>query len=112
MNADIEIPADDFELIGEAGIDDRKRLSLTKAMAKLRDRLAQPGSLENLHFRIYINAAGQILLDPALSVPVREMWLFRNPAALRKVREGLTQAAEGDLHDLGSFAKFANDKIE
>jgi len=43
--------------------------------------------------------------DPAVSVPIREMWLYRNPIALAKVREGLAQAAEGKLHDLGSSAK-------
>ena len=110
--AGIEIPRSDFELIGEGGLDERNRLSLTKVLAKLRQRLAEPASIESLHFRIYVNAAGQILLDPALTVPIREMWLYRNPVALAKVREGLAQAAEGDFHDLGSFSRFADDEIE
>ncbi len=49
---------------------------------------------------------------PAVSVPIREMWLYRSPIALAKVREGLAQAAEGKLHGLGSFAKYADDKID
>ena len=102
----------DFEFIGEAGIDERKRFSLTKALTKIKQFFAEPAALEAFHFRIYVNAAGQILLDPALSVPIREMWLYRNPVALAKVREGLAQAAEGDLHDIGSFAKFRDDEIE
>jgi hypothetical protein len=48
----------------------------------------------------------------APNVPVRERWLYRNRVALTKVYEGLAQAAKGDLHDLGSFDKFANDSIE
>ena len=45
-------------------------------------------------------------------IPVREMWLYQNPVALAKVREGLSEAAKGELHDLGSFTKFADDDIE
>lgn len=47
----------------------------------------------------------------ATKVPIRERWLYRNRVALTKVRE-LAQAVKGDLHDLGSFDKFANDEIE
>ena len=109
---DTKILDTDFEFIGEGGIDERKRFSLTKALTKLEQYLAKPATPEALHFRVYVNAAGQILLDPALTVPVREMWLYRNPVALAKVREGLAEAAEGDIHDIGSFAKFADDEIE
>jgi len=112
MKADLKISENEFELIAEGGIDERKRFSLTKALAQVEQCLGKPASLQTLHFRVYVNAAGQILLDPALSVPVREMWLYRNPVALAKVREGLAQAAEGDFNDLGSFAKFADDEIE
>jgi hypothetical protein len=113
MSNNIKVLSNDFEFVGEGGIDERKRLSLAKAQGFLKERLGGLGaSLEDLHFRVYVNAAGQILLDPAVSVPVREMWLYRNPVALAKVREGLAQAAEGELHDLGSFAKYADDDID
>jgi hypothetical protein len=105
--------SNEFEFVGEGGIDDRRRLSLAKALTLLKERLGElGGAFEDLHFRVYVNAAGQLLLDPALSVPIREMWLYRNPVALAKVREGLAQAAEGEVHDLGSFAKYAEDEIE
>ncbi len=112
MSTNTIILDNDFEFIGEGGIDERKRFALTKALAKLEQCFDESATLKALHFRVYVNAAGQILLDPALTVPVREMWLYRNPVALAKVREGLAQAAEGDFHDLGSFAKFADDEID
>ena len=112
MSTDIKILDQDFKLIAEGGTDERKRFSLTKALEKIRHFIAEPVSVEALHFRVYVNSAGQILLDPAVSVPLREMWLYKNPVALAKVREGLAQAAEGDFHDLGSFAKFADDEID
>jgi hypothetical protein len=104
-------PAGDFEYVGESGIDERKRVSLTKALAILKTKLGDVGD-ETIHFKVYVNDAGQVLLEPAVSVPIREMWLYRNPAALEKVRKGLKQAASGKLHDLASFAKHADDAIE
>jgi len=107
------VKTEEFEFVGEGGIDERKRLSLAKALGTLKEHLGELGApLEDLHFRVYVNSAGQILLDPALTVPVREMWLYRNPAALRKVREGLAHAAAGKLRNLGSFAKYADEEIE
>jgi hypothetical protein len=109
----IKALSDEFELVGEGGLDERRRLSMAKVMGMLKERIGElGGQLDALHFQVYINSAGQILLDPALTVPVREMWLYRNPTALAKVREGLAQAAQGKLYDLGSFKKYADDEIE
>ncbi len=80
---------EEFEFVGEGGIDERKRLSLAKALGTLKERLGELGApLEDLHFRVYVNSDGQVLLDPALTVPVREMWLYRNPVALGKFARG------------------------
>jgi len=58
-----------------------------------------------------MNDAGQILLTPHTIHP-REAWLYKNPKALASLRRGLRQAAEGKLHYLGSFAKYADDEID
>lgn len=113
MSSKIKARSTEFEFVGEGGIDERKRISLAKVIGLLKERLGEVGApLESLHFRAYVNDAGQVLLDPALSVPVREMWLYRTPKAIAKVREGLAQAAKKDVHKLGSFAKYADDEIE
>jgi len=49
-------------------------------------------------------------IPTAIKVPVRAMWLYRNPVALKKFREGLAQAAKGNLHSVGSFAKYVTRK--
>jgi hypothetical protein len=109
MPQKFKILSDEFEFIGEGGVDQRNRLSLSKALSTLKERLGELGdSLDALYFRVYINRAGQILLDPAVTIPVREMWLYRDPVALAKVREGLSEAAKGELHDLGSWTRIAN----
>ena len=97
-----------FEPAGEGTLDDRNRVALTKAVGALRARL---GDIAGVRFDIHVNSVGQVLLSPAVSIPAHEAWLFRNPAALAQVREGLAQAKRGEKADWPSFAKYADDKL-
>lgn len=98
-----------FELVGVTSLDGRNRVALTKAVEALRELF---GPVEPLHFTILCNKAGQILLMPETTIPLREAWLYRNPGALKSVMMGIEQAGRGELHDLGSFARYADDDIE
>lgn len=55
-------------------------------------------------YRVSTNSSGQILLDPVVNVPERELWLWQNDEARESVRRGTSQAAEGKGRSLGSFA--------
>ena len=101
--------ASGFQRIGEASLDDRRRISLARCGPRLGKLLE---ALEEVRFGIWVNEIGELLLSPEVSVPAHEAWLFRNPEALAKVKEGLRQAAEGQLESIGSFAKYADDEIE
>jgi hypothetical protein len=102
-----------FKRIGDVALDERKRVSLTKALEPLKARLGEKDDLDaGIRFGVYVNDAGQVLLSPEVSVPMHELWLYRNPEALKKVVRGLEQARDGKLKELGSFAKYADDEIE
>jgi hypothetical protein len=103
------ILSDRFEVVAEVAVDERNRISLTKALDSLRDLFQNQ---KDLRFVIQINDIGQILLSPVISVPLHEAWLNRNPVVLAKVRRGLAQAGAGELTDRGSFDKYADDEIE
>lgn len=104
---------DEFEFVTEGAMDERKRVFLAKALGEVKARLANLAVTgEALQFRVYVNAAGQILLDPTIAVPARELWLYRNPQALASVRRGVAEAERGELYDLGSFAKYADDRLD
>jgi hypothetical protein len=84
---------DAFELVAEfVKLDTKKRISLgalsesTKAM-----------------YQVYRNRLGQIVLDPVTAVPAYESWLFQDPEALKRVRQGLQDSADKKFIDLGSF---------
>jgi len=50
---------------------------------------------EGVTYHIYANKFGQIVLDPQVTIPASEVWLFKNPEALGSVQRGLADAAEG-----------------
>ncbi len=73
---------------------------ITKAVKPdAKKRVVLPKQLvgEDITFHIYSNSLGQILLDPQITVPASEAWLFKNPEALNLVRQGLAEAANGKL---------------
>lgn len=78
--------------------DSKNRVSLGSAVADL-DRDAS--------FTIYKDSEGRFILEPHVSVPLAEAWLFRNKAARDSVGRGLSQI--DSAKKLGSFAKFAED---
>ena len=52
---------------------------------------------EGVTYHIYSNSFGQIVLDPQVTIPASEAWLFNNPEALALVRKGLADAAQGKV---------------
>jgi hypothetical protein len=60
-------------------------------------RVVLPKSVvgEGITYHIYANSLGQIVLDPQVTIPASEAWLFNNPDALASVRRGLDDAAHG-----------------
>ena len=50
---------------------------------------------EGVTYHIYKNSMGQIVLDPQVTIPASEIWLFKNPEAIASVRRGLSDARLG-----------------
>jgi hypothetical protein len=78
--------------------DAKKRVVLPKSLVK-----------EGIIFHIYSNNAGQIVLDPQVTIPASEAWLFKNKAALAAVDKGIVESTNGKTIDRGSFAKYTKD---
>jgi hypothetical protein len=52
---------------------------------------------EGITYRIYTNSDGQIVLDPQVTIPASESWVFNSPDILALVQRGLSDAAEGRI---------------
>ena len=66
--------------------DAKKRVVLPKFLVR-----------EGVTYHIYSNKDGQIVLDPQVTIPASEVWLFNNQEALASVRRGLSDAAQGKV---------------
>jgi hypothetical protein len=85
-------------VVRELRPDAKKRVTLGKALE---------GYPPDVQFAVYRNEQGQLILDPLVTVPAREAWLYANPQALAAMRRGLEEAARGETEPIGSFAAFA-----
>ncbi|MEN8614029.1 hypothetical protein ABFB09_01920 [Dehalogenimonas sp. THU2] len=77
---------------------DFKRVAAgVKPDAKHRVVLKKVDVLPDVTYHVYTNRLGQIVLDPQVTVPASEAWLYANPEAIAAVRRGLADAAAGKL---------------
>ena len=74
----------EFEEVAEAKVDAKRRVALGKILAQ---------SVSS--YRIYRNTFGQIILDPMVTIPAHEAWLFKNKEAAQLVKRGLEDARKG-----------------
>lgn len=72
-----------------------------------RGRLTLGQVVKGKSYRVMINDEGQILLDPVVSIPKRELWLWQNSDALASVKRGIEQAST-ESRDLGDFSQYAD----
>lgn len=92
-------PAERRVIARDVRPDSRNRISLGPVLK----------SFEGASFTVYLEKPDKIVLEPQVSVPASEAWLFKNRAALESLRRGFEDAAAGRTRSLGSFAKYADD---
>ncbi|MGL5938787.1 MAG: hypothetical protein ACRC2S_00130 [Waterburya sp.] len=73
-----------------------------------RGRLTLGAVAKKKNYRVMINELGQILLDPIVNIPEKEIWLWKNQSALSSLKRGLKEAEAGETEALGSFAEYAD----
>ncbi len=75
----------------------RQIASNIKPDTKKRIVLSRVPVAEGVTYHIYCNEIGQIILDPHISIPASEVWLYKNPSAHEAVEVGLKEAGEGKI---------------
>lgn len=74
-----------FEEVGEVRADSKNRISLGRQGLKVSG------------YKVYRNHLGQFILDPQVTIPAHEAWLFKNKKAKGLVQKGLEEARGGRL---------------
>ncbi len=76
-----------FEEVAEVKLDSKSRITLGKGKNMVKTNI----------YKIYRNSIGQIILDPQVTIPAHEQWLFKNKEAAKQVKAGLEDAKKGRL---------------
>ena len=91
----------DFEQIAEVRPDSKHRVSLGKVEA------GQSATA----YKVYVNSVGQIILDPQVTIPASEAWIFENKTVSRALEKGLNDAKAGRVHKAKEdYSKYVSDK--
>jgi hypothetical protein len=89
------IEHEEFEVVAETEVDTRGRVSLGRAGAK-------PGR----RYRVESNVDGVLVLTPVVSIPEREMAVWRDPELAERIRRGIDEAKAGKTVDVGDFSQY------
>lgn len=73
-----------------------------------RGRLVLGETIKNQQFRVLRNEEGEMRLIPVVTIPAREVWLYRNSEAMASVMRGLDQARAGKVTKKGPDLDAAN----
>jgi hypothetical protein len=66
---------------------------------------------KDITYHIYTNSVGQIVLDPQVTIPASELWLFENKEALSSIDRGMAESKNGQGINRGSFKKYVKDVL-
>jgi len=83
----IIIKDEDFTDIAKSvKVDSKRRVVLPPALVQ-----------EDITFHVYANSVGQIILDPQVTIPASEVWVFNNPDILALIQKGLSDVKAGRI---------------
>jgi hypothetical protein len=89
---------EEFQTVAEAKVDSRGRISLGEA-----------GATPGRRYRVERNVDGVLLLIPVVSIPEREMIVWRNPEIAQSILAGLAEADAGQTVERPGFTELADD---
>ncbi|HEY40383.1 MAG TPA: hypothetical protein G4O18_00810 [Dehalococcoidia bacterium] len=94
------IKGDDYKKIGKIiRPDGRRRVALPKSLIK-----------DGISFQVWANSEGQILLEPQVTIPASELWVFENKEILASLDKAMFESMNGQTVNRGSFAKYVEDE--
>ena len=74
------------------GPDPQNRIVITPIVTWLKQHIDS--------FKVFINASGNVLLQPMVSLPLEEAWPYQSPALTSSVLQGIQEAIEGKVGPL------------
>ncbi len=96
-----EIVNEKFIATGTKALDSKNRINLGEKTLRL-----VSGNRKVDVYQVFIGKEGDILLRPAVTIPNREAWIYRNPDVLKEIRRGLMEAKQGKVEKAENLDRF------
>lgn len=93
---------EEFISVATKFLDSKNRITISKKL--LNKILEKNKKLDS--YQIFIDAMGDILLRPQVSIPVSEAWIYQNHQVIGKIRKGLQDVREGKTERVDDIDAF------
>jgi len=91
-----------FREVTEVKPDSKNRLSLGKYLHDIPTATI---------YKVYLNSSGQIILDPQITIPASEAWIYQNKEVFKAIENGLKDAKAGKVKEAKEdYSKYTTDK--
>ena len=80
----------DFKEVAQVQPDTKNRLALGKYLHEIPTATL---------YKVYRNSTGQIILDPQITIPASEAWVYQNKEVFKVIQHGLADAKSGKIKD-------------
>ena len=92
----------DFEEVTEVKLDAKNRVYLGKQVEVIPVATI---------YKVYRNSTGQIILDPQITIPASEAWVYQNKAVFKAIQSGLEDAKAGKVKkSKEDFSQYISDE--
>ena len=98
----MKVADENFERVGTAKLDTKKRVTLGAIFKKTRQFKETPVET----FETFIGSEGDILLKPRVSIPARELWVHQSPDVLKSIQQGIQDIKQGRVTKVKNINKF------
>ena len=91
-----------FRLVAIGSLDSKKRITL-------KDKVIKEPPLDTMEidaFEILVGSDGDILLRPMANIPSKELWVHRNPEAIKSIQRGKQDVKMGRVTKAKNLDKF------
>ena len=66
---------------------------------------------KSTYYKAYRNALGQIVLDPQVTIPAHEAWMYQDKKVFEKIKRGLNDVREGRVQNAKEdYTKYIDDE--
>ncbi len=99
IREELKFFSNEFQAVGIRTVDTKQRIGLGKKVLKSFSTLPEA-------YKVFIDKEGDILLQPVVTIPTDEAWIYQNPKVIGQIRKGLAEVKQGKIEKVKNIDVF------